>query len=74
MFGISLAEINKSYVKDCVPKWYNDKDRRLGQREHKAYKKRESVTKKRKAFDIRELLPSDEITTDDENTSDDELN
>ena len=36
--------------------------------------KRESVTKKRKTFDITELSSSDEITTDNENTSDDELN
>ena len=48
MFGISLAEFNKSYVKDCGSKWYNDKDQRLGQRKRKAYKKRESVTKKKK--------------------------
>ena len=41
MFGISLAEFNKSYIKDCVSKWYNDEDRRLGQRKRKAYKKRE---------------------------------
>ena len=41
LFGISLAEFNKSYVKDCTSKWYNDKDGRLGQRKHKAYKKRE---------------------------------
>jgi hypothetical protein len=74
MFGISLAEFNKSYVKDCVSKWYNDKDRRLGQKKRKTYKKRESVTKKRKTFDIRELSSSEENTTDDENTSDDELN
>ena len=46
MFGISLAEFNKSYVKDCVSKWYNDKDWRLVQRKHKAYKMRERVTKK----------------------------
>ena len=64
MFGILLAEFNKLYVKDCVSKWYNDKNRRLGQRKRKAYKKRESVTKKRKTFDIRELSSSDEITTD----------
>ena len=74
MFGISLGEFNKSYVKDCMSKWYNDKDQRLGQRKRKAYKKRESVTKKRKAFEIRQLSSSDEITTGDENTSDDELN
>ena len=41
MFGISLAEFNKSYVKDCISKWYNDKDQSLGQKKHKAYKKRE---------------------------------
>ena len=35
---------------------------------------KESVTKKRKRFDIKELLSSDETTTDNENTSDDELN
>ena len=73
MFGILLEEFNKSYVKDCVSKWYNGKDWRLDPRKRKAYKKRESLTKKWKTFDIRELLSSDEITTDDENTSDDEL-
>ena len=36
--------------------------------------KRESITKKRKTFHIRELSSSDKITIDDENTSDDELN
>ena len=41
MFGTSLAEFNKAYVKDCISKWYNDKDRRSGQRKRKAYKKRE---------------------------------
>ena len=74
MFGITLAEFNKSYVQDCVLKWYNDKDWRLGKRKRKAYKNREDVTKKRKTFGIRELSSSDEITTDDENTSDNELN
>ena len=48
MFGISQAEFNKSYVKDYISKWYNDKDQRLGQRKCKAYKKRESITKKKK--------------------------
>ena len=47
MFGISLAEFRKSYVKDCISKWYNDKGWRLGQRKCKAYKKRETVTKKK---------------------------
>ena len=46
MFGISLAEFYKSYVKDCVSKWYNDKDQRLGQRKRKAYKKRVLLKKK----------------------------
>ena len=54
--------------------YQNDKDQRLGQRKRKAYKKRESVTKKRKTFDIRELSSSSKITTDNKNTSDDELN
>ena len=74
MFGISLAEFNKSYVKHYVSKWQNDKDQRLGQRKPKAYKKKEIVTKKRKTFDIREFSASDEIATKDENTSNDELN
>ena len=65
MFGISLAEFRKSYVKDCISKWYNDKGWRLGQRKCKAYKKRESVTKKRKTFDIREVSSSDKIATND---------
>ena len=74
MFGISLTEFHKSSVKDCVSKWYNDKDRRLGQRKHKAYKKTEGITERRKTFDIIELLSSDKITTDNKNTSHDELN
>ena len=48
MFGISQAEFNKSYFKDYISKWYNDKDQRLGQRKCKAYKKRENITKKKK--------------------------
>ena len=47
MFGISLAEFNKSYVKDCESKWYNDKYQRLGQRKHKAHKKRALLKKER---------------------------
>ena len=47
MFGISLGEFNKSYVKDCVSKLYNDKDQRLGQRKRKAYKKRERALLKK---------------------------
>ena len=75
MFGISLAEFNKSYIKNCISKWDNHKNWRLGQRKCKAYKIRErALIKKRKTFDIRELSSSDEITTDNENTSDDELN
>ena len=46
MFAISLAEFNKSYIRDCVLKWYNDKDRRLGQKKRKAYKKERALLKK----------------------------
>ena len=75
MFGISQAEFNKSYVKDYISKWYNDKDQRLGQRKCKAYKKRErALLKKRKTFDSRKLSSSDKVTTDNENASNDELN
>ena len=54
--------------------YQNDKEQRFGQRKRKAYKKRESVTKKKKTFDIRELSFSNKMTTDNKNTSDDELN
>ena len=47
MFGISLAEFNKSYVKDCVSKWYNDKDWRLGQRKCKCIKRETALLKKK---------------------------
>ena len=54
--GPSLAIFHNDYCNITVDKWYNDKNRRLGQNKRKKYRKRKSNKKQRSEFELPPLL------------------
>ena len=58
---LCVSPSSTKHVEDCVTYWYNAKEHILGQRKRKAYSKRKSTLKKRKTFDIRELLSEAQV-------------
>ena len=65
--GTSITEFSEKFLDKVVIHWYNEKERRIHQKERKQYKQRVSAKKAREQFDI------DKFTSEIESSDDDEL-
>ena len=61
---IPLKTFHDEFADKVVSHWYNEKDRRIHQKQRKGYKKRASSVKSRKQFDIAEFTLDDPSSDD----------
>ena len=72
--GLSLQRFHDEHLQKCLNYWFNAKNRRLSQRKHKLYKKRESKKTKRPHFNISDISSESESSTDSSASEDEIIN